>query len=265
VTFSIVTVCRNDLDGIVRTHESVRGQTTQDLEWLVIDGASTDGTADWLASHVDPSQWTSEPDEGLYDAMNKGLERASGDYVIFMNSGDGFADERVLENVNDTLRQSDQPPDLMFGDAIDLYPEGREYYRVARSHRALWYGMFARHQSIFFRRDRIGGLRYPEQFQLSGDYAFLCAFLSDRHEEGPPVVVRHHFAICKFDMGGMSNSKRVQAMKEDLRIRREYLGQPRLTRAALWVAHRLHLVLKQRTPGLARRLRDRSTVTDNSR
>jgi putative colanic acid biosynthesis glycosyltransferase len=89
--YSIITVCRNNLNGLQRTCESIEAQSFSDFEWIVIDGASTDGTVEFMTNKVqDNISFFSEPDEGLYDAMNKGIDKASGDYLIFMNSGDQF-------------------------------------------------------------------------------------------------------------------------------------------------------------------------------
>src|SRR5262245_38437900 len=89
--FSIVTITYNDLAGFRETAASVAGQTFKNFEWIVVDGGSTDGTLDFLDVFPRrPDQRISEPDKGIYDAMNKGIERASGVYTIFMNGGDRF-------------------------------------------------------------------------------------------------------------------------------------------------------------------------------
>ncbi len=86
--FSVITVTRNNLVGLRRTHESLRIQSCGDYEWIVVDGASDDGTADYLKKTG--ANWVSEPDRGIYDAMNKGIARAQGRWLIFMNAGDEF-------------------------------------------------------------------------------------------------------------------------------------------------------------------------------
>jgi glycosyltransferase involved in cell wall biosynthesis len=95
--FSVVTVCRNDLEGLQRTVESLLGQDEADWEQLIVDGASTDGTLDYLQSITDARiRWSSESDSGIYDAMNKGVASARGDLILIVNSGDGFASESSL-------------------------------------------------------------------------------------------------------------------------------------------------------------------------
>ena len=100
-TFSIITINYNNKDGLLKTIESVLCQTYKDFEFIVIDGGSTDGSREIIekyAGHID--YWVSEPDKGIYNAMNKGIKVAHGDYLNFMNSGDYFYNENVL---NDTL------------------------------------------------------------------------------------------------------------------------------------------------------------------
>ncbi len=97
---SVVTICYNEADLIEDTIRSVVSQSYQHIEYIVIDGASTDGTVDIIKKYHDSiTYWKSEPDKGIYDAMNKGLAASTGDYVIFMNAGDKFTDESVMERV----------------------------------------------------------------------------------------------------------------------------------------------------------------------
>ena len=89
--FSIITVCRNNLGELKQTYDSIKGLNGSDHEWIVIDGNSEDGTKEWL-KQIPSAKWISEPDSGIYNAMNKGIRHASGNYLIFMNSGDCFHD-----------------------------------------------------------------------------------------------------------------------------------------------------------------------------
>ena len=98
--YSIITVNYNNREGLKRTIESVIHQTFRDFEFIVIDGGSTDSSAEVLKAYDEHiSYWVSEKDNGIYDAMNKGIRKATGDYLNFMNSGDCFYDDDVLRNV----------------------------------------------------------------------------------------------------------------------------------------------------------------------
>ena len=101
---SIITINYNNLEGLKRTIESVVNQTWQEFEYIVIDGGSTDGSAIYIESqsqHID--YWVSEPDKGIYNAMNKGIAKATGEYLLFLNSGDHFFNSNVLEENHEFL------------------------------------------------------------------------------------------------------------------------------------------------------------------
>jgi putative colanic acid biosynthesis glycosyltransferase len=246
--FSIVTICYNDLSGLRRTRESVLAQSCRDFEWIVVDGGSSDGTADWLREVVGAAaRWTSERDGGLYDAMNKGLDRAEGDFVVFMNSGDCFGDEDSLAAVSRAIDACGNA-DLVYGDSIDVHPDGRRAYRAARSHATLWRGMFTSHQSMYFSRRRIGEMRHRLALRYSADYDFVARFLSGARR---PVTVAHvPAALCHFLIGGQSGVHRMRALAEDDRIRGEVLRLSRPVRATLVRLHAVHHWLKQNFPKL---------------
>ena len=250
--FSIVTVCLNDLEGLMVTGEGVGKQTHPDLEWLVIDGGSTDGTVDWLQSQNDVL-WISESDSGLYDAMNKGVMRASGDYVIFMNAGDALASPEVLSDVSKLIEGSDIVVDFVYGDSIDVLDPSREFYRPARSHDLIWLGMFTQHQAMIFRRERISEMRYNVRYALSSDYAFVAEYLSP--VRGEPLVFRVSWPICRFALGGLATQARLAALKEDYAIRQEVLGLSWAVASGLLIVHWIHFVTKTYLPWLFRRLR----------
>jgi len=252
--FSVITVTLNDLAGLQATLASTLRQRHQDLEAIVIDGGSLGGTTEWLSSQTDRRiHWLSEPDRGLYDAMNKGLDRARGDYVVFMNSGDTFADAQVLEKVAEAAAA--QPhPDLVYGDAVDMTTSGRRLYKRARPYESLWRGMFTQHQAMFFLRSTIGSLRYALTFRLSADYDFIAQF-SRQGSSGGRSVKRLAIPVCCFQLGGRSEQGRLKALREDFAIRRRTMGLGLMTCTWLWTAHLAHFALKLATPALMRTIR----------
>ena len=150
IAFSVVTICYNDLDGLRATYKSLQAQVCRNFEWIIVDGGSTDGTVEFLADvNEECSKIISEPDDGLYDAMNKGLSYCNGRFVIFMNSGDCFADGSVLDKVEKCIAEN-QAIKFFYGDSYDTDGKSLTKYKVARSDRMVWYGMFARHQSMFY-------------------------------------------------------------------------------------------------------------------
>ena len=120
--YSIITINYNNADGLRRTIESVVSQTYADYEYLIIDGGSTDGSVNAIKEYEDKiSYWVSEKDGGIYNAMNKGVKVAHGEYLIFMDSGDVFYNDRVLENI-ESFQKTD---DIIVGRV--LTSEGQEF------------------------------------------------------------------------------------------------------------------------------------------
>lgn len=121
---SVITINYNNIEGLKTTIQSVSGQKDVHLEYIIVDGNSTDGAQDYLKTVYDQgviSKLVSEPDKGLYDAMNKGLELATGDYILFMNSGDCFFDDYVLSNIEFSLEDK---YDVIYGKALYGYNDG---------------------------------------------------------------------------------------------------------------------------------------------
>lgn len=120
---SIITINRNNAEGLKKTLESVASQTCRDFEHIIIDGASTDDSVEIIKDYVaslagkNVSYWVSEPDSGIYDAMNKGIEKANGEWINFMNSGDTFFNSEVLKKVSEYPKNG---IDVLFGDSIEI-------------------------------------------------------------------------------------------------------------------------------------------------
>ena len=125
---SIITVCFNAKEMLMTTLEDIRKQKYDNLEYIVIDGKSSDGTLDLVNNDQDIiSKIVSEPDKGIYDAMNKGINIATGEWVIFMNAGDTFANENILTRVF----KEDDDADVIYGDVIKYNSDGRRTIKKA--------------------------------------------------------------------------------------------------------------------------------------
>lgn len=195
---SVITVAFNAAATIGKTLESVARQTHADIEHIVVDGASTDGTqAIANESCWRVSKFVSEPDRGIYDAMNKGLALAGGEVVGFLNADDRYADEGVLSRVTRMIEE--EQLDGVFGDAAYFKPEDptrtiRRYRSARFSARSIAWGWMPAHPALFLRRsvyERVGGFR--TDYRIAGDYEFVArAFtrtdLKVRHI--PEVLVR---------------------------------------------------------------------------
>lgn len=165
---TIITVNFNNQAGLEQTIRSVKAQSWQDFEWIVIDGGSTDGSRQLIEQNAERfAFWCSERDSGIYNAMNKALARAQGDYVNFMNSGDWFADENVLEHVF----SQEQTADVLYGD-IRRYVNGKQIDEVRyQKQLSLYYFYISNinHQASFIRRETFAGHPYDETRRICAD------------------------------------------------------------------------------------------------
>lgn len=217
--FSIVTITLNDASGLRDTRASVEEQSLKDFEWIVIDGASTDGTVAELEGCAWPNfSFVSEKDSGLYSAMNKGLARSRGRYVIFMNSADCFAGPEVLETVSRGIGVVDRVPAIVYGDALEKTTESRVLLKKARPIEWLNYGMHTHHQAVFYLRDALAGMCYDESFRLAADYDLTCRVY---RKGGGSLFV--DLPICIFSRGGLSEKKSHIGRRENWRVQRDVL------------------------------------------
>lgn len=240
--FSVITVTRNNLDGLKRTHASLRAQNFTDHEWIVIDGASDDGTAVFLQA-ID-ANFISEPDRGIYDAMNKGLARAHGEYIIFMNAGDVFAASEVLEKL-----AAYRGADFIYGDATETGS-----YKRARSPDKILRGMFTHHQAMIYRRDRINNLRYDQKYKIAADYKFTVEFLRNARD-----VSYAPFPVCDFAPGGVSQQNMRSGRVEQFCIRRELHVCGMLTNIVIYMMQTAAMIVRRLAPRLYWKIRQVGT------
>jgi glycosyltransferase involved in cell wall biosynthesis len=176
---SIITVCYNSAKTIEKTFQSVAAQTYKDVEYIVVDGGSKDATLDIVAKYKElVSKSVSEPDKGLYDAMNKGIKMATGDLVGILNSDDIFTDDHVLENVANFHLQNNV--DASVGNIIQFNEDGktvRKYSAKNWNPEKLKIGFMPAHPAIFFKRelfDQFGD--YQLDFTIGADYELITRF-----------------------------------------------------------------------------------------
>lgn len=190
--FSIITVVRNDAVGVVKTLQSIFAQRHADYEVIVQDGASTDGTTAILRGF---GGWIDslmvERDAGIYDAMNRALARATGDWVLFLNAADYFVDDRVLETVAAALRDED---DIFVGQPI-RDEDGKVHKFPPRDR--FWIGSINDHQATFVRRKLAQSLAFDPRFKVSGDLDFFLRAreLGARDRFEPIPIVRKPFGV----------------------------------------------------------------------
>lgn len=170
--YSIITVNYNNKDGLRKTIGSVIHQSLRDFEYIVIDGGSTDGSADVLKEYdAQIDYWVSEPDKGIYNAMNKGIAQAKGEYLNFMNSGDCFYNANVLKEVS----ECGYTTDMIIGKDYHFDPTSQRGFATIHPPRLsmlTFYIQTLPHQSTFFKRKLFDNTLYDEEFKLASDLKF---------------------------------------------------------------------------------------------
>lgn len=169
---SIITVNLNDIEGLKRTVNSVLEQTWQEFEYVVIDGGSTDGSKECLLSHTNNiGYWISEPDSGIFNAMNKGIKSSTGKYLLFLNSGDSFVNEKALAQTIKYLRKKDF---IYFN--LEMYDNNRRFIKYFPE--ILSFSFFINHSlphpSTFIKKEILveAGL-YDESYKIISDWKFF--------------------------------------------------------------------------------------------
>ena len=191
ITVSVITVCYNHAKGLKHTMKSVLEQTYDGMEYIIIDGGSTDGSRELIEAHKERlGYWRSEPDGGIYDAMNKGLAKAQGEYCLFLNAGDYFCDKKVLDTI---FADKNNEEDLIIG--RQKFYDGKGRLSVAWSirkedinERFFWSNTLP-HQSTFIKTSllrELGG--YDLHYKICADWAFWYV-----------AVVERHCSLCTID------------------------------------------------------------------
>ena len=212
---SVITVCYNAAATIEETMLSVLNQTYPNVEYIIIDGGSTDGTVEIIKKSADRiAYWVSEPDKGIYDAMNKGIAVATGEYLNFMNAGDSLYDENTISEV---VSQLDPASDIVYGDNISILKNSR-YRKTSCEAGGLAKGMPFCHQSVFVRAAYHKQHPFCTKFKAAGDYNFFynALFVNNVKFQYMPIVVSVYDG-----RGGMSKDNYWLTYKEYLTIRNE--------------------------------------------
>lgn len=223
-TFSIITVTYNASRWLERTIVNILTQSYPGIEYIVIDGGSTDGTVDIIKQYASGiSYWVSEPDKGLYDAMNKGLAKATGDYVWFINAGDTLYTTDTAQQIIHSLQKKKRLPDVIYGEAMIIDEEGRSLgMRRLKAPKVLTWksfrmGMLVCHQSFLAKRE-IAPL-YNTNYRYTADYDWCIQCLKKAKN-----IHNTYLILSDFLEAGMSTVNRKASLKERYRIMVNYYG-----------------------------------------
>jgi len=217
---SVVTIVYNNVNDIERTMLSVLNQTYTNIEYIIVDGLSNDGTLDIINKYQSRiSKVISEKDKGIYDAMNKGIALATGDYIIFMNSGDEFYAADTVEKVFAT----EPDADIYYGETEMINSAGESLGQ--RRHKApetfTWrdfkLGMSISHQAIYIKCALVEP--YDRQYQLSADIDWII-----RAAKKAKKIVNVNQYVAKYLIGGMSKKRHRQSLNERFHIMRRHYG-----------------------------------------
>lgn len=212
----------NDLDGLVRTQASIESQTDIEFEWVIIDGGSTDGSVEYLKTQIsDSTTWISEQDEGIYDAMNKGIALSQGQYIVFLNAGDLFPAADILTRVKALLSKSEIAPDVVLGGASLRFGEQKSVYRPPKPIESyIWHGLPANHQATYYKNALLIQNNYDCAYKICGDY-FIIAHL---YKQGIKVAYLD-WPLVDFEFGGLSHNSKIKLWFEPYKIQKYILKQ----------------------------------------
>ncbi|MBE9600376.1 glycosyltransferase family 2 protein [Pedobacter sp. MC2016-24] len=217
---SVITIVYNNVKDIERTMLSVLNQTYPNIEYIIIDGASTDGTKDIVYQYKSRlAQFISEPDKGIYDAMNKGIGLATGDYLLFMNSGDEIYAPETVSEVFATAEAADiyYGETEMFNDKWESLGQRRHHAPENFSWESFRFGMSISHQAIYVKRD------IAEPFDLNYKYSSDIDWII-KAAKNASSIVNTHLYVAKYLVGGISKKKHLASLKERFRIFTKYYG-----------------------------------------
>lgn len=196
---TVITITYNDLAGLIRTCNSIEAQTYKNFEHIVIDGGSSDGTNEYLNSRtttLSRYDFISEPDNGIYNAMNKGIKLSSGEWIIFINAGDEIVSNTTLESALSLPDFNSSEYIVIYGHKINNF---KELVRSQPTPKTLRNGeFFACHQAMFFRDKTF----YDETYRIFGDFELLARLFV---KNGFSKFKQIDFPIAVFEGGGISS------------------------------------------------------------
>lgn len=238
IDFTIITCTFNAEKELRRTLDSVLAQTYTSVEHLIIDGVSKDGTLAIAKQYKQQSDSagnghsvviTSEPDHGLYDAMNKGLIRASGDYLVFLNAGDSLPTATTLAHIAATADESKELPGVLYGDTDIVDEEGHflRHRRLQPPDRLTWrsfrLGMLVCHQAFYARTDLARQTPYNLEYRFSADVDWCIRIMKAAEQRHLPLK-RVDGVIVHFLDGGMTTQNHRASLRERFRVMKHHYG-----------------------------------------
>jgi len=232
--FTIITVTYNAEQWLERTILSVLGQSYPAIEYIIIDGGSTDKTIQIIQQYISGIAYTvSEVDHGLYDAMNKGLKRATGDYVWFINAGDTLYSSDIIQTIVNKISKRKKLPDILYGETEIIDTKGRSLgkRRLKAPKELTWkkfrMGMLVCHQSFVVKKSIAPEYNLQYRFSSDFDWCIRCLKKSKKN-------INTHLILSCFLTGGMTSANRKASLKERYHIMCQYYGRLSTSILHIW-------------------------------
>lgn len=221
---TIITIHLNDFDGLFKTHNSLKTKLAADkVEWIVIDGGSKAPSIEQRPTlslvKASADNYVSEPDDGIYDAMNKGTLLATGEYVLYLNAGDELHPEFSCEQLSVALQT--HGAGMIWGKADVRDRNQKIYSRKTRNPGWLRYGTAVCHQAVFFKRSLLGSSPYDTRLSIAADYNLICRL----YTAGESVKMLA-MPVCVFDLVGKSGADKWLTLSEESDVRQKYFSVP---------------------------------------
>lgn len=216
---SVITIVRNDAEGFLITAKSVISQEYNNIEWIVVDGLSTDNTSEYVKQlSPEMANYIIEPDNGIYNAMNKGIDMATGEWIFFMNADDVFFDRYSISNYMKDVRKDD---DILYADAVRREDGNIHSYRPEAEH---WAGMFLDHQTACVRASIYKMYKFDESLRLAGDLNFF----SKAKSNGYSFRKIEGFKACIKPFQTGISADYVERQSERIKVLKRYYDSPKL-------------------------------------
>ena len=261
---TVVTVTYNAEQTLERTLQSVASQTYPHVEHLIVDGLSNDGTLSLIQEYAEDNsvcdtpheiQFIREPDSGLYDAMNKAIDNANGDYLVFLNAGDKFHSDDTLKRIVETVssvhgNEFDEAawPAVLYGET-DIVDDNGEFLRHRRlqtpevlTWRSFLSGMLVCHQSFYVRTDVARQFHYNLRYRFSGDFDWCIRIMKDAQQKGMSLF-NTRMVLTDYLSEGMTTKNHRKSLMERFRIMCRHYGYLTAIGQHLWFV--LRLVVKR--------------------
>lgn len=249
IKFSIITITYNAQQVLKRTVDSILAQTYPCIEHIIVDGASTDNTLNLANDYAQRSgkannghniRIVSEPDNGLYDAMNKGIDLATGDYICFMNAGDSYPDAYTLQDI---ANKANECPAVLYGDT-NIVDNNGNYIRHRRltppehlTWRSFRHGMLVCHQAFYARTDIARTTSYDLKYRYSADVDWCIRIMKKAEEQHLPLVNIHQI-VANYTQEGETTRHHKESLRERFNVMSFHYGKPLTIAMHVWFAVR---------------------------